>query len=293
MWCADMAMYRAKLSGEPYAVYGQGLDRDNQLQLADDLRMAIEEQQLVLHYQTQLDLRSNEILGVEALLRWKHPQLGMIPPLRFLPLAEEAGLMGALSRFVLDTALAQCASWRADGRDHIVSVNISPTNLLEPGFSDVVRELLALHKVPSEFLVLEVTETCIISDFDRCRVVIEELRAVGIVFSIDDFGAGATSLEYLGNLGASELKLDVCFIQGLSGPDKDKDLELVRATIELGHAMGLRVVAEGIEDAATLDLLIELGCDVAQGYFISRPMPADILAFNSNLKLPYTPVLTA
>lgn len=293
MWCADMAMYRAKLSGEPYAIYGQWLDRANQLQLADDLRTAIDQRQLVLHYQTQLDLRSNKILGVEALVRWDHPQLGMIPPLRFLPLAEEAGLMGVLARYILDAALSQCAAWRAMGRDQVVSVNISPSNLLEPGFSDLVRELVTLHQVPTEFLVLEVTETCIITDFERCRSVIEELRALGIVFSIDDFGAGATSLAYLGNLGAGELKLDVCFVQGLSGPDKERELELVRATIELGHAMGLRVVAEGIEDAITLDLLVGLGCDVAQGFFISMPMPAEKLAFRSDLESLVPSVLSA
>ncbi|HTZ08123.1 MAG TPA: EAL domain-containing protein [Acidimicrobiales bacterium] len=280
LWCADVAMYRAKLGGTPFALYDHRIDgEEQQLRLVDELRAAVEAGDFVLHYQPQLDLRTGHIMAVEALVRWPHARLGLIPPLKFLPLAEEAGLMGDLTRLVLDRALDQCARWRREQPDLAVSVNVSASNLLDPDFTDLVGSLLDRHDVPPEALVLEITETSIITDFDRSRSVIERLRDLGIVVSIDDFGAGFTSLAYLSSLAVRELKLDRTFITGLGAGRTGRDFELVRATIELGHAMGLRVVAEGIEDAATLDLLGELGCDLAQGYFISRPMPPDELAF--------------
>ena len=285
MWHADVAMYRAKQGGSGFAVYGWDVDGSDRMRLADELLTAINEGQLVLHYQPQLDLRRGEILGVEALLRWAHPKRGIIPPLQFLPLAEEAGLLMPITRFVLDEALRQAAAWRVSGRNLVVSVNISAPNLLEAGFTDLVLGLLERHQLTPDALVVEITETCVIEDFDRSRSVVEELRNLGIIVSIDDFGAGATSLTYLSSLGVGELKLDRCFITGLSDPSMQRERELVRATIELGHAMGLRVVAEGIEDSSTLDLLFEMGCDLAQGYFISRPKPPDELAFRSSLAL--------
>ncbi len=283
VWCADVAMYRAKVGNTPFALYRPDLDENgNRLQLADELRTAIDEGQLVLHYQPQLDLRSGEILAVEALLRWDHPRLGMVPPLTFLPLAEEAGLMRPITALVLEQALAQCASWRHAGRYLAVSVNISATNLLDDGFAEMVRRLLEKFRLPADALVLELTETSIISEFEKSRRVIEELRDLGLVVSIDDFGAGFTSLAYLSNLAVGELKLDRSFIASLAAGEGGRDLELVRSTIDLGHALGLRVVAEGIEDRATLDLLSAIGCDLAQGYFISRPRAAQDLAFRSD-----------
>jgi len=282
LWCADVAMYRAKLGGTAFALYDEHIDGgEQQLRLVDELRAAVEADQFVLHYQPQLDLRTGRIMAVEALVRWPHPRLGLIPPLKFLPLAEEAGLMEDVTRLVLDKALAQCAAWRREQPGLAVSVNVSASNLLDAGFTDLVRDLLGRHRVPPEGLVLEITETSIITDFEHSRRVIERLRDLGIVVSIDDFGAGFTSLAYLSSLAVRELKLDRTFITGLGAGRTGRDFELVRATIELGHAMGLRVVAEGIEDATTLDLLGELGCDCAQGYFISRPMPPDELAFRS------------
>jgi predicted signal transduction protein with EAL and GGDEF domain len=278
MRCADVAMYRAKLERSAFQIYREGIDdTGNRLHLVDELRAAVEERKLVLHYQPQVNLRTGEISSLEALIRWPHPRLGMIPPLEFLPLAEEAGLIHSLTALVLDLALTQCAAWRAGGRRLTVSVNISATNLLDPGFIEVVQDSLARHQVPSSALILEITETTVIGDFARCRVVIEQMRALGLAVAIDDFGAGFTSLAYLGSLAVSELKLDRTFIDGLGGKD-GRDETLVQATIELGHALGLRVVAEGIEDRATLDLLASLGCDLAQGYFISRPMPPMDLA---------------
>jgi diguanylate cyclase len=163
-----------------------------------------------------------------------------------------------------------------------VSVNVSTTNLLEDGFTDLVQGLLARHHLPADNLVIEITETVIIDDFERSREVIERLRDMGIVVSIDDFGSGFTSLAYLASLMVGELKLDRTFITELSTIGGGRDLDIVRATINLGHEMGLRVVAEGIEDVATLDLLSELGCDRAQGYYISRPAPASKLSFKAN-----------
>jgi diguanylate cyclase (GGDEF)-like protein len=278
--CADIAMYRAKLGDSSFAVYDPDLDENGNLwRLGEELRVAVEEGQFELHYQPQLDLRTGVIPAVEALLRWPHPRLGFVPPLRFLPLAEEAHLMPSLTRWVLDRALAQCAAWRAAGNPVTVSVNASPTNLLDAGFTDFVRELLARHGLPAEALVLEVTETSIIANLEGTKRVIEELRDLGVVVSIDDFGAGFTSLAYLGDLAVGELKLDGVFIIDLAAGNRERDIELVRATIELGHAMGLRVVAECIEDKNTLDLLSELGCDLGQGYFIGRPLPADRISF--------------
>ncbi|MFZ0169045.1 MAG: bifunctional diguanylate cyclase/phosphodiesterase [Candidatus Dormiibacterota bacterium] len=275
--CADLAMYRAKLSGVPFEMYDSEIDDEgNRLRLVDELRVAVEAGDFALHYQPQLNLRTRMVTTVEALLRWTHPRLGAVPPLDFLPLAEEAGLMRALTTIVLDKALTQCAAWRASGHDLAVSVNISITNLLDAEFIALVQEQLLSHQVPATYLILEITETTIVRDFERCKSVIAELRGLGLGISVDDFGAGFTSLAYLGNLAVSELKLDRSFITGL-GTGQATDAALVRATIDLGHALGLRVVAEGIEDNATLTVLTGMGCDLAQGYFIGRPVPADQL----------------
>jgi diguanylate cyclase len=264
MRCADVAMYRAKLGQRSYEVYQSDIDDGgNRLVLVDELRSAVEQEELVLHYQPQVDLRSGETTAVEALLRWPHPRIGMIPPVEFLPLAEGAGLMGPITRLVLEHALAQCAAWRADGTRLAVSVNISSSNLLDPGFLEVVRDALRRFRVPASALILEITETTIIRDFEGCKQVIDELRGLGLGISIDDFGSGFTSLAYLGGLAVTELKLDRSFINGLIADGREQDVKLVRATIELGHALGLNVVAEGIETCATLELLSLLGCDRA------------------------------
>ncbi len=276
--CADVAMYRAKLRGEPFAIYEPEFDDNgNLLRLAEDLRVAVADGRLELHYQPQLDVNTGKVLAAEALLRWPHPRLGTIPPLKFLPLAEQAGLMRDLTHWVLDQALAQCAGWRNDGEAIVVSVNISATNLIDAGFTAVVRDLLLRHDLPAEALVLEITETSIIKEFDRARIVVDELSALGVVVSIDDFGTGFTSLAYLSALRVGELKLDRTFITRLTEAESERDLQLVRSTVELSHALGMRVVAEGIEDGATLELLSGLGCDIAQGYFIGRPQTADAL----------------
>jgi len=290
VWCADVAMYRAKLGNIPYATFERALDEEgDQMRLLEELQAGIAQGDLVLHYQPQLTLRTGEILAVEALLRWAHPRLGLLPPDNFLPIAEEAGLMGPITEWVLDESAAQCTAWREAGRPLAVAVNVSPSTLLAPGFVETVRSHLARHALPAESLVLELTESSVMGDLATAGRVIAELQTLGVVVSIDDFGAGVTSLAYLSSLAVGELKLDRVFLAGLLGNDGERECDLVRSTIELGHAMGLRIVAEGIEDRATLDLLSRLGCDVAQGYFISRPKPATELVFRpqfSGARLP-------
>ncbi len=273
--CADLAMYRAKLRASSYETYRKDIDEDgNRLRLVEELRTATQEGGFLLHFQPQVNLGTGEVTAVEALLRWPHPRLGLVPPLDFLPLAEEAGLMPMITDWVVDQALAQSATWRAAGRDVPVSVNVSVSNLLDKQFIPSLGEALGRHHLPGSALTVEITETSIISDFDGCKRVIGELRTLGIGVAIDDFGAGFTSLAYLGTLAVSELKLDRTFITGIAEGAADRDLALVRATIELGHALGMRVVAEGVEDDATLTVLGGAGCDIAQGFFISHPMPA-------------------
>ncbi len=274
MRCADVAMYRAKLSQSAIESYDSELDDDgNLLKLAEELRAAVVKRQFVLHYQPQLELSSGRITCVEALLRWPHQRLGLVPPLKFLPVAEEAGLMPALTEMVLEEALTQCAAWRSAGAPELrVSINVSPSNLLQAGFCGSVVDALDRHDLPAESLALEITETCIISDYKRSKVVIEELRSQGVTVSIDDFGAGFTSLAYLSQLAVGELKLDRSFVVRAGSAEPSRDIDLVRYTIELGHALGLRVVAEGVEDGEMLELLRTLGCDLAQGFFISKPM---------------------
>jgi EAL domain-containing protein (putative c-di-GMP-specific phosphodiesterase class I) len=276
--CADLAMYRAKVGPAPYELYRREVDDDgNRLRLVDELRDAILAGDLEVYYQPQIDLVTGERSAMEALVRWPHPRLGLIPPLDFIPLAEEAGLMQSLTALVLERAVEQCAAWRAGGQPLTVSVNVSATNLLDSGFSGSVMATLARHDVAPASLILEITETTIIRDFDLCKLVIAQLRNLGLGVSIDDFGAGVTSLAYLGSLAASELKLDRSFLSRLATGDTERNVALVRATIALGHKLNMRVVAEGIEDVDALNLLTSIGCDLAQGYYISEPMRAQDL----------------
>jgi len=273
--CADLAMYRAKVAGKRFAIYQEDLDgAANRMQLVEELRAAIEGRQLELHYQPQVDLSTGEINSVEALVRWVHPRLGFVPPLEFIALAEDAGMMGALTTVVLDEALFQCATWRAAGRELTVSVNISASDLLNPDFPGLVARLLEGYGLGPEALVLEMTETTAIADFERSQQAIQQLHDLGLIVSVDDFGAGFTSLAYLGSLAVGELKLDRSFITRLAEAEDGRDVALVRATVELAHALGLRVVAEGVEDNRCLGLLTGLRCDLVQGYVISKPKPA-------------------
>jgi diguanylate cyclase (GGDEF)-like protein len=280
MGCADVAMYRAKVAHVPMARYERDFDEvGNRVRLAHELKKAIWQNQLVLHYQSQLDLRSGELTAAEALIRWRHRELGLIPPVKFLPLAEEAGLMGILTRWVVVQALNQCSVWHAEGHKVRVSVNISIGDLLDPVLIGQLRDLLSQHDLPAGAFALEITEHTIIEEFERSREVVASLCELGVDVSIDDFGAGVTSLAYLGGLSVAELKLDRRFIAPLDDACESRDVELVRATIALGHALKLRVVAEGVENPDTISLLAELGCDYAQGDSIHKPMHPALLRF--------------
>lgn len=280
MRCADIAMYRAKTKRVPFVVFNSNLDEDgDRLRFVEELGEAIEKNLFELHYQPQLDLTDGSVTAVEALIRWRHPRLGYVPPMQFLSLAEGAVLMPSLTSLVLDAALLQCAKWRVRGDAIRVSVNISATNLLDDGFVDVVKERLNRYELPPDALVLELTETSLIGNFARSMQIVDELQEIGVETSIDDFGAGFTSLAYLGKLSVAEMKLDRTFITPLSAATRERSLKLVQSTIELGHALNLRVVAEGIEDERSLDLLRSLGCDFAQGNLIGVPVPAERLDF--------------
>ena len=280
--CADVAMYRAKAARRPFDVYEQASDDGlSRMQRIDQLRHAIEGRTLELRFQPQFDLRTGEVPAVEALLRWPHAELGLIRPAEFLPLAEEAGLIKPLTDLVLELALTQCARWKAKGHDVAVAVNLSTTSLLDVELPNRIRFLLARHRLAAEALILEITETTLMADRVRARQVVQRLHDLGLTVSIDDFGTGFSSLAYVSDLAVGELKIDRELIRGIALADNRKSEAVVRTTIELGHSLGLRVVAEGVEDAATYEALVALHCDLAQGHFLCEPKPADQLSFPS------------
>ncbi len=270
---ADLAMYQAKKrrSGYQESVSATSTAPEN-IVLIGELRDAINERQLQLHYQPKIDLRTGEVHACEALVRWLHPIHGFIAPTSFIPIAEQTGLIHQLTRWVLREAMEQCARWRADGRMLGVSVNVSARDLLDRTFVATVRETLRDCGVPSSALCLEVTETSIMADPERASAVLREFRSSGVQISIDDFGTGYSSLAYLRTIPANELKIDRTFITTLRHGDQDS--AIVASTLHLAHRLGMSVVAEGVEDAATSDTLRQLGCEHAQGYFFARPMPA-------------------
>jgi len=283
MRCADVAMYRAKAAHCPYDVYESALDDGaDRLNLMEDLRNAIAEESLILYYQPQMDLRTGGITTLEALLRWPHPKLGFIPPDQFIPLAEDSGLMGVLTTFVLETAVAQCAQWRRAGHLVTVAVNLSTTNLLDAGLPDQIHDVLARNGLTTDSLVLEITESTVMADLNRSKEIIQSLSDSGLLVSIDDFGTGFSSLAYLSDLAVGELKIDRMFTARLSiDGENGRDEAIIRSSIELGHSLGLRVVAEGVERSDHFGFLAMAGCDVAQGYAISFPQPPENLDFEA------------
>jgi len=270
---ADVAMYVAKRNNTGHALYTADQDEHSPMRLAmvGELRRAIEQNELSLHFQPKVDLESGEVTCAEALVRWDHPRHGMLSPDIFVPIAEQTGLIRPLARWVLDAALRQCNRWRRDGLDLSVAVNLSMRNLHDPEVVDMIRQLLLRWGIPASSLVIEITESSLMADAARAMDVLGRLRAMGVSVSIDDFGAGYSSLAYLKRLPVDELKIDKSFVAHIASDDNDA--AIVRSTIGLAHALGLSVVAEGIEDQETLEFLSKLGCDVAQGYFISRPLP--------------------
>ena len=274
---ADVAMYVAKEHPAGCEVYTRERDAysPDRLTLLTELRRAIDRGQLVLHYQPKVDLRTGEIHGVEALVRWKHPERGMVPPDEFIPPAQKTGVIGPLTMFVLDEALRQCRTWALQGLDLCVAVNLSTRNLLDVHLPDTVGELLSRWEVHPSLLELEITESTILADPVRAMQVLSRLDEMGVRLAIDDFGTGYSSLAYLKRLPVDELKIDKSFILGME--ESENDAVIVRSTIDLGRNLGLRVVAEGVETSTAWNRLASLGCDIAQGYSLSRPVPASDL----------------
>ncbi len=275
---ADAAMQAAKRAGRgTYALFESHMHSDmaDQLDLINDLRQAIDRGQLELHYQPKVDSRRHVICGVEALLRWHHPVRGMVGPMTFIPLAERFGLINALGNWVIETACEQMAAWSRDRVHMRVAINLSVHQLREPDLVARIQSALDRHRVKSSQLLCEITESVAMQDIAATQRTLDELGRIGVYLSIDDFGTGYSSLSYLRQLPARQLKIDRTFINDLDGSDDAK--AVVDGVVRLAHALGLRVVAEGVETASQRDILLGLNCDELQGYFFARPMSADKL----------------
>jgi diguanylate cyclase (GGDEF)-like protein len=272
---ADTAMYvanRGRHGFEIWAPDGTPASRDR-LETLEQLRTALDTDELDVHYQPKLELRSGRVIGVEALVRWNHPERGLLYPDVFLPLAEQAGLMRRLALRVLERSLRDLRAWRAGGHDLSVAVNLSVSNLQDVALPEQVEMLLDSFDVPASALILEITEDVLMADAARSQQVMAELRRLGVRLSIDDYGTGYSSLSYLRALPVDELKLDRSFVSHLTSDERAA--AIVRSTLQLSLDLGMSMVVEGVEDAATLSALRAWGCDYAQGYHIARPMAAD------------------
>ena len=272
---ADVALYLAKADQKPVEVYSEGKDHYtvDRLMLAAQLRRGLEAGELVLEYQPKFPLAGGPAVGVEALARWEHPTLGRIGPDGFIPLAEQTGLISRVTDVVLRTAIAQAASWAAGGLDLRMSVNVSPRNLLDPHLPGLIRTLLGETGLAPAKLQLEITESRTVPSGRVAMAVLEELRTMGVGLAIDDFGTGFSSLVQLQRLPVDEIKIDRSFVSAMLA--SESDAAIVRSTIDLARNLGLIVTAEGVEDDATRRRLAEMGCDLAQGYELCRPLPAD------------------
>ncbi|HLZ28266.1 MAG TPA: EAL domain-containing protein [Chloroflexota bacterium] len=270
---ADVAMYVAKRNQSEFCIYAPEHDQHSpdRLAFAADLRVALEQDQLELFYQPKADMKTGRITSVEALVRWRHPQRGLVMPDDFIPLAEQSGQVRALSRWVLNAGLRQARDWQRRGRTLAVAINLSMRDLQDPGLPETVAGLLKSWGVASELVSLEITESTLMADPAQAMEIVLRLSTMGVSVSIDDFGTGYSSLAYLKRLAVHELKVDRSFVRHVV--TDSHDVAIVRSTISLAHELGLKVVAEGIEDQATWDLIAGLGCDTAQGYFISRALP--------------------
>lgn len=275
---AEVAMHVAKRSGNQASVYDAAKDESSQqsLSLLSDLRRAVDRNELKLYVQPKLSLANGEVNGLEALVRWVHPERGMIFPDQFIPFSEQTGFIRVLTLWVLDRSAALCSTLAAEGMHPKISVNISARDLMDQDLTAKYADILARHNVSASSFCLEITESAIMDDPVRAQNTLESLHALGAELSIDDFGTGYSSLAYLKQLPVDELKIDKSFVMNME--HDANDAKIVRSTIDLGHNMGLRVVAEGIESEQTWALLAHMGCDSGQGYFMSRPIPADEFA---------------
>ncbi|CUA85266.1 PAS domain S-box/diguanylate cyclase (GGDEF) domain [Gulbenkiania indica] len=273
--CADIAMYAAKHELRGYAFYRRASDHftPERLSLQSDLAHAIRSGELALYYQPKISLTDGSLSGFEALLRWMHPKRGMVSPMQFIPLAENTELIHPLTRWVIREALQQVAHWQARGRSVPVAVNISVNNLHDPAFVEDLATMLTESRMPPGLLELEVTESALMNHPELALQRLNQIRALGVVLYIDDFGTGFSSLAYLKSLPVSALKIDRVFVAAMT--EHAQDALIVQSTIELAHNFGLQVIAEGVEDYETAEALRRLGCDIAQGYCFARPMPAE------------------
>ncbi|HET9646076.1 MAG TPA: EAL domain-containing protein [Burkholderiaceae bacterium] len=274
---ADVAMYAAKRGRIQYALYDPAVEdtRAVHLSLLSELRRAVEQDELELRFQPKVDLAACRFASAEVLLRWTHPVRGVLPPSEFIPFAEHTGYIRELTRWLIEAAARQSGLWRAQGHTIRLALNVSARDLLNPDLPAIMAESLSRHGVPPDSISMEVTETALMEDPAGAHATVRRLRELGVKLSIDDYGTGFSSLAYIKRLAVDELKIDRAFIKELVH-DAD-DQAIVRSTIELGHNLGLQVVAEGIEDAHTADKLREMGCDLGQGYHFARPLPADEL----------------
>ncbi len=275
---ADLAMYMAKRARLDRVLYShdQAASTPQRLSLASQLRQGIEGGELVLHYQPKLDLKSGRVVGVEALVRWQHPQEGLLAPAEFLPLAEQAGLIRMIDLWALRSALLQAQVWHRGGLDLDMAVNFAPESLQDGPMLDAILDLLASQASSASRLTAEVTERAVLADPERASVNLVRLRALGVRVALDDFGTGYSSLAHLKELPVDELKIDHSFVKHLK--EQRRDECIVRSVIALGHDLGLCVVVEGVEDAAALDLLTTWGCDQVQGFYFAPPLPPESLA---------------
>jgi len=275
--CADVAMYSAKRTRGDYAVYDPLEDQHNpdRLEMLQDLRTAIQEEAMSIAFQPKLDLRTNRVTGIEALARWIYPQRGVVPPFEFIPVVEHTGLIKPFTLQILDKAVAFCRQCVDKGYLLDVAVNLSAHNLRDPNLPEQIGDILLRHNLDKRFLTLEITESAIMHEPERSLDILNALDRMGVDLSIDDFGTGYSSLSYLKRLPVKQLKIDRSFVGDLID-DRD-DAMIVRSTIDLAHNLGLSTVAEGVETEEILERLLEMGCDLAQGYLISRPLSADDL----------------
>jgi diguanylate cyclase (GGDEF)-like protein len=273
----DVAMYNAKRERAGWAFYDSARDDHSieRLALAGELRLALDRDELVLHYQPQIDMRTGRVFGVEALARWQHPERGLLLPASFIPLAEHTGLMREVTTAVMSLAVAQSAAWQAAGLDLQVSFNASSRDVLDQRLVTDLQELLDTHDVRADSLCLEITETMLMADPHRAQQTLQQLSSAGVRIAVDDFGTGYSSLAYLKRLPIDEIKIDRSFVMNMA--DDRSDAVIVASTIELAHSLGLSALAEGVEGQAAYDELVRLGCEKAQGYFFSRPIPAHTL----------------
>jgi diguanylate cyclase len=271
-------MYAAKEAGSGFEIYSPTFDRHSphRLTLASQVRKAIENHEFTLHYQPQVRLTDHTMKGVEALIRWEHPERGLVMPDDFIPLVERTVLLRPLTTYVLEEALKQWHLWARRGFEMTVAVNVSARSLLDVTLSTTVDDMLRRWDVPPHALTLELTESFLMAESGRSLGVLSALSEVGVRWSIDDFGTGYSSLSHLKRLPIGEIKIDRTFVKNMA--DDANDAMIVGATIDLGRNLGLQVIAEGVEDPATAETLRIMGCELAQGYTFSRPVPARDIA---------------